>query len=152
MDWETWNFWGEMDVVQTQGIYIVEYLYKWFPPNDWDPPLEPEATMFAKKAFFSLQRSVEPEDWERVWGLEGYGQKGTVEPPINAPFTETKEDRVTGPPLSREDKLRIGKEELSIGDEELGIEKQETPNRLWLYLAVLPFILAILYLMRKKKP
>jgi len=46
---------------------------------------------------------------------------------------------------------REGEAKLEIRNEELGIEKQETPNRLWLYLAVLPFILAIIYLMRKKK-
>jgi len=45
---------------------------------------------------------------------------------------------------------REREEKLGIGDKESRIEKQETPNRLW--LAILPFILAILYLMRKKKP
>jgi len=145
MDWETWNFWGEMNVIPKDGCATVEYRYSRFSDS------EPEATMFSQKAFFSLQRSVEPEDWERVWGLEGYGQKGTVEPPINAPFTEAKEDRVTASPPNNEDNLRMRNEELSTGDdEELEAEKQEKTNRLWLYLAILPFILTILYLIRKR--
>jgi len=46
---------------------------------------------------------------------------------------------------------REGEEKLGIGDKESRIEKQETPNRLWLYLTILPCILVILYLMWRKK-
>ena len=146
MDWDAWNFWGEMDVIQTQGLFIVEY------PYEWVLPLEPNVTMFAQKAFFSLQIFISDEDWEATWGADGYGTNGVVSSPINAQFTETKEDRimmVSSP--NREDKLRMRNEELRIGEEELEVEKQETSNRLWLYLTILPCILAILYLMRKKR-
>ena len=90
MDWEAWNFWGEMKVVQKDGRATVEYRYSRF------SDLEPEATMFAQKAFFSVQIFVSDEEWERTWGADGYGKEGIIEPPINAPPVATTELEIQG--------------------------------------------------------
>ena len=146
MDWETWNFWGEMKVVQKDGYATAEYRYSRF------SDLEPEATMFAQKAFFSLQMSVEPEDWERVWGLEGYGQKGTVEPPIKASpvvitETEVQEQNLT---VKDETSRRSG-----IKGEQGGVTENEanvsSPNYWWLCLGIVLLLSAVFYFVRRRR-
>jgi len=145
MDWDAWNFWGEMDVVQTQGMAIVEY------PYEWALPLEPNITMFAQKAFFSLQILVSDEEWKRTWEADGYGKNGTIEPPLNAPpvvITETADQEqnstVKGEsPRSADIKSEQGK----ISEDETNIS---SPNYWWLCLGIVLLLIAVFYVVRRK--
>jgi len=138
----------EVDLVKRK--VVVGILYDHLP---WSY-FETESSMFTQKAFFSVQKSVgSEEEWEATWGADGWATNGVVEAGINAPPVKAKQDVAQTPlPADRHvSPKREGEEKLEMRNEELGIEKQKEMNRLWLYLAILPFILAILYLIRKKK-
>ena len=151
LDWDAWNFWGEMEVVQTQGMYIVEYPYDWF-LNDWDPPIEPDATMFATKAFFSLQKFTSDEEWEKTWGADGYGTNGVISPPLNVSVAVTAGAMVQDAGQGEVQVLKPSREGKSeIRNDKLEVQEPVEASHFWLYfvLALCAFC-AVLYSLRKK--
>ena len=106
---------------------------------------------FAWKAVFSIQRLIESEEeWEMTWGTKGYGINNVAKTDMSALPAEANQN-VAQVSLSANRQVFPNREEkLEMRSEELEIEKEKT-NRFWLYLAILPLILAILYLMRRKK-
>jgi len=137
---DVWSFMAGIEVDPTQRKTTFEIPYCWLPEEYYD-----FERAFEGKAFFHI--SVPPPDdtgWIGPRPEEKEETQGNAE-------TEQGEAQVL---LSADRQVltsREGEEKLGIRNEELGIEKQEPTNRLWLYLAVLPFILAVLYLMRRKK-
>jgi len=59
--------------------------------------------------------------------------------------TKRKQGKAQTSPPSHEEKAELG-----IENEELEVEKQETPNRLWLYTALAFFLFVMFYLVRRK--
>ena len=142
-----WDFLGQEEVVQTEGKAIVEHLYTRF------PVLEPVATLYAQKAFFSLQMLVgSEEEWETTWGADGWATNGVVEPPINAPppvagVPEDKQGRVESSSPSHQGKSGIRNEKLETEEQ----QAKASPSHFWLYAGIALCVLcAIFYFLRRK--
>jgi len=159
-----WNSLGCLEVDPAQGNATLEILYDemaWYYSELFKD--------FEKKAFFAVRVPI-PKDWsmgitrgryeeddetdvleedERYW-------RAWVETRV-AELKQAEQGGAQASPPSREESAgNVATASLpSAEDETQRLEAVATidtpPNRLWLYLAILPLILAILYFMRKKK-
>ena len=145
MVWKSWSFWGEVDVAQNQGRTTVEYLYAQF------PPLEPAATRFAQKAFFSIQMPIRSEEeWDTTWGADGWATNGVVEPPLNAPTVEAQQDEGRAQASSPSREKKIGTRNTAVTDTDDEENQREKASHLWLYVGIILVIGAGFYFLRKR--
>ena len=148
----------EVDHTQDQGNVAFEVLYE---EISWTyPGWAHEYKDFEKKAFFAVRipapsdiplgvsrGKYEEDDETDVFDVQ---EKTDEETPSAEVKQGEAQGRVAANSPNHEGKVELGIGDKELGEEELGIEK-EGANRLWLYLAILSFILALFYFMRKKK-
>jgi len=159
-----WHFLTSLkfDHIQDQGKVTFEIPYNKFSwaYSGWAH----EFKDYEKKAFFAVRipgsprtplgapRGMYEEDDET--DFFDVPEKTDEETPSTEAKQAEQKGRVQASPPSR---ANVATASLPLTEDETQrLEAVATidtpPNRLWLYLAILPFILAILYFMRKKKP
>jgi len=144
LDWSS-RFPKEVDLNQRKAIF--EVLYRVIP---WYH-MEPEKSELAQRAFFSVQWPVEPEDWGDVYGNDNHEIFGPSAYELG--IVTNAENRIQEQESSDKQATITTDKTLNniVVEDEQNRAMASSPNRLWLYLTILPCILAILYLMRRKK-
>jgi len=154
-----WHYLTFLEVDPTQGKATFEVRYaqlSWYYPDDSTN----EFKDFKKKAFYAIRVAIPPKDPEGIFRgkYEEDDETGDLSKAplivttVTAEVQETKTGRAQVSPSNREGEEKLGIRNEELGEEELGIEKQETPNRLWLYVGVIFFLSVVFYFLRKKKP
>jgi len=150
-----WHAVKSLEVDPTQGKATFEIRYTQLSWYYWEE-IKP---IFEKKAFFAVRISISPEDPEGIFRgrYEEDDEEEDVPPNKNThpPTAEAKQAEQGGmkpSSPSREREEQTGNRNDESGEEKLQAEPQEKTNRHWLYLVILPCVLALFYLMRKKKP
>jgi len=144
-DWYS-RFPVELDITRRKATFEVPYhVIPWH-------HMEPENLKFSQRAFFSVQWSVEPEEeWWNVYGREENEKFGATAYELGI---VTNAENRTQEQESGDKQATITTDKTLnniVVEDEQNRAMASSPNRLWLYLAILSFILAILYLMWRKK-
>jgi len=141
----------EVDHAQGKATFDIPYTQL-----SWtDPDHAEKFKDFEKKAFFAIRIPGEVHLPSGV--AEGkYEEDDEIDeiagkPPVAKTETEIQQGEVKPSSPSREREEQIGNRNDELGEEKLQAEPQENTSSHWLYLVILPCVLALLYLMRKKK-
>ena len=146
-----WDSLGNLDVDPTKGKAVFEVPYRHLAWNSF----EDSRAKLAKKAFFSVV-VLDPNHTGIEWILEEIEKekKQKEEEEKMLKIEEEKKKKEEAEQMQKIEEAQKKKEDAeqmpSVKDEQ-SREVASSPNRLWLYLAGLPVILALLYLVRRKR-